>query len=64
MKTGETTNRKEVVGMREEIENTGSLSLTSKSALIGPAQRTRKDYNSSQFSCFLQRSNSALCPAV
>ena len=52
----------QIVGLARDLAR--SLSLTSKSALIGPAQRTRKDYNSSQSSCFLQRSNSALCPAV
>jgi hypothetical protein len=64
MRIGLTTNRKEAAGMREGRDSTDSLSQRLNSALIGPALCTRKDYNSSQFSCFLQRSNFAICPAV
>jgi hypothetical protein len=64
MRIGLTTNRKEATGMREGRDSTDSLSQRLNSALIGPALCTRKDYNSSQFSCFLQRSNFAICPAV
>jgi hypothetical protein len=64
MRIGLTTNRKEAAGMREGRDSTDALSQRLNSALIGPALCTRKDYNSSQFSCFLQRSNFAICPAV
>jgi len=64
MKIGLTTNRKEAAGMREGRDSTDSLSQRLNSALIGTALCTRKDYNSSQSSCFLQRSNFAICPAV